>query len=63
MRSALRRAGDHLLGVLVPTVSAKADTSWQERCYCKGLVEYKRWCHVVGGTTGCAACEAVAVCV
>ncbi|MBE8526056.1 hypothetical protein ILP97_52735 [Amycolatopsis sp. H6(2020)] len=63
MTKLLRRAGDRVLGVLVPNASAKADTSWTERCYCKQLWEYRRYCHVVGGTSGCGPCEAVALCV
>ena len=63
MRSVLRRAGDHVLGLLAPTVSAKADTSWLERCYCRGMTEYKRECHVVGGVSGCTPCNLVAICV
>jgi 7-cyano-7-deazaguanine synthase in queuosine biosynthesis len=63
MRSLLRLAGDRVLSILAPKASARADTSWTERCYCRGLYEYKRYCHTVGGATGCGACEIVAICV
>lgn len=63
MTKLLRRTGDRVLGILVPKVSAKADTSWTEHCYCKPMWDYRRTCYVVGGTSGCSACEPVAVCV
>ncbi|MFF5208844.1 hypothetical protein [Streptosporangium sp. NPDC000396] len=64
MTGLLGRLGDRVLEKLVPKAAAKADTSWEEYCYCRNMWRYKKWCHVVGGTSGCSPCQAyeVAVC-
>lgn len=54
------KLGDRLLERLAPTVTAKADTTWYEYCYC--TADWRaiyRTCHVVGGTSTCGACNTV----
>ncbi|MEU5342470.1 MULTISPECIES: hypothetical protein [unclassified Streptomyces] len=63
MNSTIARIGDRVLERLIPKATAQADTSFYQRCYCRGLEEYKKLCHVVGGTSSCSGCIYYAICV
>ncbi|MBB6346448.1 hypothetical protein ACWGH8_13925 [Nonomuraea muscovyensis] len=59
MIGALGRFGDRLLERLVPSATARADTTFREYCYCRYTYKHYRTCHVVGGTTSCGLCYSV----
>ncbi|AWS43111.1 hypothetical protein [Streptosporangium sp. 'caverna'] len=62
MTGVLGMLGDRVLARLVPKATAKADTSYYAHCYCRERSKFRKLCFVVGGTTGCGACTAYALC-
>lgn len=57
------RLGDRVLERLVPKATAKADVSYWQTCYCTAdHVKYIKYCHTVGGMTGCGACQRAGGC-
>ncbi|MDG4864469.1 hypothetical protein P8605_40620 [Streptomyces sp. T-3] len=58
MSGILRKIGDRTLERLVPSSTAKADTSYYSYCYCNpDHRAYRKLCHIVGGYTSCGSCK------
>jgi hypothetical protein len=57
MNAFLRGFGDRMLDRLVPKATAKADTSFYKRCYCRPPADVMKLCHVVGGISACGPCD------
>ncbi|MGC4895990.1 hypothetical protein [Micromonospora sp. DT31] len=61
MRKTLNALGDRLLGMVAPTVSAKAEPCGTLRtytCYCNGRSRYTKQCCVNSGS--CTVCRLTA---